>query len=133
MFRIIAITFVLVASILSVLAAPATELEKRKTYNGKATWYVAGLGACGDWDDGKSNNVVALSRLRWFSGANCQQWVSIEANGQSTYALVRDECEGCEVDHIDLSEAAFQALADLEVGELNNVKWHFMPRGFEPW
>lgn len=43
-------------------AVGTSDLEKRG-YSGKATWYNAGLGACGKWNSG-SDKIVALSPSR---------------------------------------------------------------------
>lgn len=68
----------LLASVLAVLAvaipsnATVEALEKRVTHSGRATYFEAGLGACGKTNKG-SDMIVAISHLRWSNGGNCDQ------------------------------------------------------------
>ncbi|KZW03662.1 hypothetical protein EXIGLDRAFT_744017 [Exidia glandulosa HHB12029] len=105
-------------------------LEKRVTHSGRATWFEAGLGACGKQNKG-SDMIVAISHLRWGSGGNCDQWMKITANGKTAYALTRDECMGCAIDAIDLSEAAFTHFFPTSKGVFT-ASWQFMAKGWHP-
>ncbi|EJD49797.1 hypothetical protein AURDEDRAFT_58927 [Auricularia subglabra TFB-10046 SS5] len=106
------------------------ELDKRVTHTGRVTWFKAGLGACGKRNTG-SDLIVAISHLRWSGGNNCDQWMKITANGKTAYALTRDECMGCAVDAIDLSEAAFKKFYSTDKGVFT-ATWNFMPKGWKP-
>lgn len=83
-------------------------------------------GACGTVHK-DSDRVVALDSAIYDGGSHCGKKVHIInlANGHSTDAIVADECPTCLTGNsLDLSEAAFQDLADLSVGQLNIVWWY---------
>lgn len=78
-------------------AAPETAVEsdiatsnlEKRGYSGKATWYDAGLGACGKWNSG-SDKIVALSSSRKLSLQHCRTpnsdagWQNTMASAEST-------------------------------------------------
>ncbi|KAH9921657.1 RlpA-like double-psi beta-barrel-protein domain-containing protein-containing protein [Fomitopsis serialis] len=114
-------------------ALPLKALGKRDDYQGDATYFETGTGACG-YTDNDSDPIVAISHLIYGEGGNCNQWIQITnpANGQSQYGQVRDECEGCGQYNIDLSPSLFQSLGeDLSVGRFG-VDWHYMDKNFSP-
>jgi len=119
-----------------VFAAPIevrTAISKRDIYDGQATYYETGQGACG-YTDSDSDPVVAVSQSIYGGGGYCDRWMQITntANGQSQYGKIRDECEGCGRYDIDLSSSLFQSLgADLSQGMLQ-VEWDFMDKDFSP-
>jgi len=55
----------------------------------------------------------------------CGKTVTIALNGKTTTAEVVDKCEGCEGRSIDLSNGAFEDLADMDLGRVHNVVWWF--------
>ncbi|KAF7365961.1 Riboflavin-aldehyde forming enzyme [Mycena venus] len=57
-------------------------------------------------------------------GAHCWQHLDVEYNGQHIDVTIGDLCPGCGTDDIDLSQGAFAALADLNLGRIP-VQWHF--------
>ncbi|KAG8743345.1 hypothetical protein FRC12_015071 [Ceratobasidium sp. 428] len=92
-------------------------LEKRITHVGRATWFHTGLGNCGSWDS-EDHPIFAVSSAMYQGGKNCNQWAKLTntKNGKSVYARMRDSCPPCGYNDIDLSPAAFQALASLDDG-----------------
>jgi hypothetical protein len=65
---------------------------------------------------------------RYADGGLCGKQVEIVnlANGKSVKVTIADSCPTCHNDvSIDLSVSAFEALADLSVGELN-MKWQYV-------
>ncbi|KAK0464410.1 uncharacterized protein EV420DRAFT_1040451 [Desarmillaria tabescens] len=98
------------------------------------TWFYPGKGNCG-YIDGNNDKILAMSKSFYDAngGSNCNQWVSIvnEGNGKSAYGLLRDSCESCGWDDIDMSPGLFEELDDLSTGELT-VKWHFMAKSWSP-
>lgn len=126
---------------LSVLAGPAgalptttaTPLEAPDDKNttavgaaaaGRFTWYNTGLGACG-WANTDGELVVALSHLTFdphTPGGNpnhnalCGRRLRASYAGRSVDVTVVDRCPSCAADDLDLSPAAFQRLAGLDVG-----------------
>ncbi|CCM05810.1 uncharacterized protein FIBRA_08044 [Fibroporia radiculosa] len=143
----------LVSILPAVFASPTGDsiaLDKRVTHEGWATWYDTGLGACG-YTDSNSSPVVAISHLIYGSGGNCNQasslymcragftddravsqWMEITYNGITQYGKTRDECEACGEYDIDLSPSLFEGFADLSVGKLEDVEWHFMNKDWSP-
>ncbi|KAF8554687.1 hypothetical protein OG21DRAFT_1508695 [Imleria badia] len=126
---------VISALFLTVLGVPTSsdnQLEARRTYAGRGTWFNDGLGACG-LTNKDSDIIVALPVDEYDRGAHCNQWVKITniANGKTAYGLVRDECPGCGQYGLDMSIGLFEKLGDLNTGVLS-IDWNFMPKGFSP-
>ncbi|KAK1226261.1 hypothetical protein PQX77_010734 [Marasmius sp. AFHP31] len=131
-------TLVLVffASLMTVSAAPVAfsshYLEKRLTRHGRGTWFKPGMGNCG-----KRNNdndpIVAIGGNLYNrnGGRNCDQWVSITANGKTAYGLTRDSCPECSDDDLDMSPSLFKRFDNLDAGVLD-IKWQFEPKGWTP-
>lgn len=94
---------------------------------GDMTYYDTALGACGWTNDGTTEKVVALSHLLMGTQSNgnpyCGKTITIEHGGKTTTAKVVDKCMGCEPYAIDLSDAAFQDLADMGVGR-TTATWY---------
>ncbi|KAJ7917365.1 RlpA-like double-psi beta-barrel-protein domain-containing protein-containing protein [Mycena leptocephala] len=127
------------ASFLSVLAAclavgvkatpvtsPEVDLNARTTiFSGDATWYDpnGNVGACGAPMQ-NSDFIVALSSAHYHDGAHCWQHLDVEYNGKHIDVTIGDLCPGCGTEGIDLSQGAFAALADLNLGVIP-VQWHF--------
>ena len=85
-------------------------------HSGDITYYTIGLGACGEDDTGKDEeiSIVALSHLLMGTESNgnpmCGKTIQIESNGRTTTAVVKDKCMGCAMWDIDVSEKVFQDL-----------------------
>lgn len=101
--------------------------------DGDLTYYDVGMGACGFDDSGLDDTdyIVAISHLVMGTQSNgnpyCNQHVTIEANGKTIKAVIRDKCMGCAAGDVDVSKAAFKALyGDLEGGRLP-AKWYVSP------
>ncbi|EPQ53852.1 riboflavine-aldehyde-forming enzyme, partial [Gloeophyllum trabeum ATCC 11539] len=88
-----------------------------------ATWFTPGLGACGA-NSLSTDFVVALSPSDYAAGAHCFTHITVNFNGAATDATVFDLCPGCAPGSIDLSPAAFSALASLGAGRVK-VDWAF--------
>ncbi|EPS96079.1 hypothetical protein FOMPIDRAFT_92838 [Fomitopsis schrenkii] len=119
--------FVLAAS-----ALPVQEFVKRDNA-GSGTYYDTGTGACG-YTDNNNDPIVAISHLIYGDGGSCNQWVQITnpANGKSQYGHVRDECEGCGQNDLDMSPSLFQSLGEsLSVGRFP-ITWHYMDKNWSP-
>ncbi|KAJ9100994.1 hypothetical protein QFC20_005278 [Naganishia adeliensis] len=135
------------AAALSVLAATSTYaaplneeasthiLEPRLTHYGRATWFHVGgnAGHCGGWStDDEMIVAIPTTLYERNGGSNCGQRVSITntENGKHIEAVVRDSCPPCDEGSLDLSPAAFNALASggLDQGLLNNIQWNFRKR-----
>ena len=61
--------------------------------------------------------------------STCYDWDSQSGQldqGRSVDVTVVDLCPGCQSGHIDLSQGAFQQLADLGLGVLNGVEYHYL-------
>ncbi|KAE8445273.1 hypothetical protein EG329_013511 [Mollisiaceae sp. DMI_Dod_QoI] len=96
---------------------------------GDITFYTAGLGACGETTNGDTDKVVALPYELMGTQSNgnpyCGKTITISYGGKSTTATVVDKCMGCKGDSIDLSNAAFQELAEFALGRGTGAKWYF--------
>ncbi|CAA7261997.1 unnamed protein product [Cyclocybe aegerita] len=96
-----------------------------QAYWGRATWYYDGVGACGGWNT-NTDYVVALAPSEYYNnGGHCDKMIRVNYQGRSITVKVVDLCPSCGSGAIDLSLAAFQALAPLEMGVIN-VEWGFI-------
>ncbi|EJF65164.1 RlpA-like double-psi beta-barrel-protein domain-containing protein-containing protein [Dichomitus squalens] len=109
-------------------AAIAVALFVCKGYatTGEATYYLpaGGYGACGRQLQ-NSDFVVALSPSEYASGANCFRSMSVQYQGRSVEVTVADLCPSCAVGHIDLSEGAFEQLANTGLGVISPVTYNY--------
>ncbi|WVF69107.1 hypothetical protein IAT40_003881 [Kwoniella sp. CBS 6097] len=101
--------FATLAALAVVSAAPALE---KKDNSGTATYYDAGLGACG-WTNSNSDYVVAVNSAQFDQG-NCgkQIWIYNGATGKTVSAQAADECPTCNYGDLDLSQGLFGALTN---------------------
>ena len=109
------------------LAAPVSKNE----YNGDATFYYpTGLGACGS-EITPSDFIAALAAEDFDpftpnhnpnNNCLCGSLVEVNFNGKSVNVTIVDRCVGCKSGDIDLSPAAFEELADLDIGRIK-VSW----------
>ncbi|KAF9005436.1 Non-catalytic module family EXPN protein, partial [Cyathus striatus] len=139
MYRFTLLIIALFASVLVSLASPVpvadgqlVDIEKRLTRTGRGTWFIPGLGNCGQVNT-QSDLIVAIGKGLYDrnGGSNCDQYVQIvnTSNGKSVYAKTRDSCPSCSDNDLDMSPATFQKLASLDVGVLK-ISWHFMNKSW---
>ncbi|RPD63955.1 barwin-like endoglucanase [Lentinus tigrinus ALCF2SS1-7] len=92
----------------------------------EATWYQPGgaYGACGSINQ-NSDLVAALSPSEYASGANCYRRMRVGYQNKFVDVTIVDLCPSCAVGHIDLSEGAFEQLANLGVGVIQGVTYQY--------
>ncbi|SNX82602.1 uncharacterized protein MEPE_01308 [Melanopsichium pennsylvanicum] len=110
---------------LAAAGAAAAPIAKRSS--GQATYYAAGLGACG-WTNSGSDFIVAMNAPEWNGGSHCGQTVTITntQNGNTQKAQVADLCPGCSYGSLDMSTGLFSALndGDMDAGVFP-ISWSF--------
>ncbi|KAI0753801.1 RlpA-like double-psi beta-barrel-protein domain-containing protein-containing protein [Fomes fomentarius] len=96
---------------------------------GDATFYTPGLGSCGH-PNVETDFIAALDPTTMQNPANpnanplCGRQVQVTGpDGRTVMVTVADTCPGCAPGSIDLTPAAFQQLASLDVGRLQGVSW----------
>jgi len=101
-----------------------------ETFNGEATFYEVGLGACGETNS-DSEMIAALNHAQWdafgsMSNGNpaCGKQATLNYEGKSVTVTIRDKCMGCKHGDLDLSPAAFKQLADEGAGRIQ-MSWNF--------
>ncbi|AEO68335.1 uncharacterized protein THITE_52547 [Thermothielavioides terrestris NRRL 8126] len=101
--------------------------------SGRFTYYNPGLGACG-YTNTDSDYVVALSHADFDPSTPngnpnenplCGKKLRAAYNGKTVDVTVVDRCVACNSGDLDLSPAAFSALADLSVGVLQGT-WNWL-------
>ncbi|KAL0945410.1 hypothetical protein HGRIS_000902 [Hohenbuehelia grisea] len=121
------ITTLVLTAVIAARTAQAAAIEASNTtdvaLSGDATWYNTGLGACGGRNK-DSDRIVALSPRQFKNRQNCRKHIKVHYRGKTVDATVVDLCPGCAGDSIDLSPAAFKALAPLDDGRIK-VTWNF--------
>lgn len=110
---------------LAVAGASAAPIVKRSS--GQATYYAAGLGACG-WTNSGSDFIVAMNAPEWNGGSNCGKTVTITntQNGNTQQAQIVDLCPGCSWGSLDMSTSLFSALnnGNMDAGVFP-ISWSF--------
>ncbi|CAO1628692.1 unnamed protein product [Parajaminaea phylloscopi] len=107
------------ALVASVAAAPL----QRRGKAGQATFYDAGLGACG-WTNSGSDKIVAVTYANWAGGANCGKTISITHNGNTQQATIADLCPTCGgSDDLDMSWGLFSALGGTHDMGVFQMQW----------
>ncbi|KAF8908021.1 hypothetical protein CPB85DRAFT_1436282 [Mucidula mucida] len=111
-----------------VLAAPVhseAQVQKR-TFSGEATYFVVGLGACGDTSV-STDYVVALASADYGDGEYCDQTVVITdtSSGTSTTATVKDKCPSCASGDLDMSEGLFDFFKGSTEDGVFDITWEF--------
>ncbi|PWN40492.1 hypothetical protein IE81DRAFT_325489 [Ceraceosorus guamensis] len=95
----------------------------KRGYSGRATYYEAGLGACGRTNSG-SDFIVAVNPAQWAGGSNCFKTITITVGGKSRTAQITDLCPGCPSGALDLSQGLFTQFADTSAGVFQ-MSWSF--------
>lgn len=99
-------------------------------HTGQATFYDTGMGSCGITNT-DSDFIVALNKDMWQAGmidgnpnhnTLCGKQLTAHRNGKSVTVTVTDMCPGCASGDLDLSPAAFNALATPSEGRVE-VSW----------
>ncbi|KAF3924316.1 hypothetical protein ABW21_db0208230 [Orbilia brochopaga] len=105
------------------------------SHSGKATYYDAGLGSCGETHS-NSDMICALSKATMgkTAGANpnlnpmCGTMIRVKSAANPTGITVKivDTCPGCAgVDDLDLTPAAFDQLGDQAAGVID-ITWDYI-------
>ncbi|KAL6359145.1 hypothetical protein LRP88_07362 [Fusarium phalaenopsidis] len=102
-----------------------------QVHYGELTYYDVGLGACGEDHAGQDESVsiVALSAGLMGRQGNgnpyCGRTITLKANGATATAVVKDKCEGCAFNDIDVSKKVFKSLWGSLVPGRTPVEWYF--------
>lgn len=86
---------------------------------GTATFYLEadGTGAC-SFDASPDPMITAISALDWSDALHCGRCLRVWGPEGSIVVKVVDQCPECPSGHLDLSPAAFDAIADPLVGQV---------------
>ncbi|GAC72381.1 hypothetical protein PANT_7c00074 [Moesziomyces antarcticus T-34] len=103
------------------------------SFDGQATYYAPGLGACG-WTNTESDYIVAVSHSLFdsFGTGNpnknpiCGHKIKATYQGKSITVSVSDRCEGCAWGDLDFTPSGFQQLAPLSKGRLDGLTWSWI-------
>ncbi|KAF8880755.1 RlpA-like double-psi beta-barrel-protein domain-containing protein-containing protein [Infundibulicybe gibba] len=93
-------------------------------FQGQATWYRTGYGSCGGSNQ-DGDFIAALSTAEYNGGAHCWQRIMVEHEGRSVEVTIVDSCPGCGENGLDLSPAAFEALAPSGAGRID-ISWSYL-------
>lgn len=105
-----------------------SNLQKR--FSGTATYYLTGMGACGQYSQ-PSDFIVALNSAQYgggYPGPNCFKPITICAKGKCVGATIMDECPTCGYGSLDLSEGLFTQFANTGDGVFQ-MTWTFADGG----
>ncbi|WVR06669.1 hypothetical protein IAU60_003701 [Kwoniella sp. DSM 27419] len=121
-------TKTIVAALAAVSFATASPtLQKKDQNSGQATYYDAGLGACG-WTNSNDDFVVAVNSAQ-YQGGNCgkQIWVWNPSTSTIAFPTIADECPTCAYGDLDMSTGLFGHLSNGNYDEgVFQMNWGFM-------
>lgn len=129
----LAVPHTAVRGLISIRGAAADFLTG--TQVGQGTWFNPGLGSCGIMNT-DSDYIAAVSHILYDSypgngGINpnrnpvCGRKINVTYQAKSVTITVTDRCEACAETDLDVSPAAFSQLADISVGRLDEISWHW--------
>ncbi|KAJ5449991.1 uncharacterized protein N7458_006440 [Penicillium daleae] len=102
-------------------------------YEGDLTYYNPALGSCG-YTNTDSDMICAVSHILYdaaSTGSNpnanplCGLKIRLRRNGESVDVKIVDRCVGCAVTDLDVTEAVFKKVADLDQGRVP-VEWSWL-------
>jgi hypothetical protein len=102
-------------------------------YDGDLTYYNPALGSCG-YTNTDSDMICAVSHILYdaaSTGSNpnanplCGLKIRLRRNGESVDVKIVDRCVGCAVTDLDVTEAVFKKVADLDQGRVP-VEWSWL-------
>jgi len=97
----------------------------KRSYSGQATFYEAGLGACGGYNT-DSDFIVALNIEQWDGGSHCNQAITITSDkGITQGATITDQCPGCAYGALDMTPALFQSLGHTADDGVFQMTWDY--------
>ncbi|EIM90428.1 uncharacterized protein STEHIDRAFT_154254 [Stereum hirsutum FP-91666 SS1] len=94
-----------------------SSVEKRSFDNARFTYFVDGLGACGQTNVA-SDFIVALNTHQWDGGSHCFEAITITYNGKTATASIADECQECPENALDFSQGLFDYFASEDAGTI---------------
>ncbi|KAJ5658654.1 uncharacterized protein N7484_002303 [Penicillium longicatenatum] len=104
-------------------------------YSGDLTYYDPGLGACGDTNTA-SELICAVSHIVFDAASTssnpndnplCGLKIRIRRDGQSVDVTVVDRCVGCEKTDLDVTEKAFEQVANIPQGRVT-MEWAWLEK-----
>lgn len=123
----------MLVAIMFQLGEAAHLYRRKKTFSGKATWFVPSKeggseGACGVYNDDDAY-IVAMNSDQYGDMDEvsdlCGKTVKIKYGDNSVEAKVTDACPECDYGSLDLTQAVFKELDDLDTGVLD-ITWKFV-------
>ncbi|KJA17740.1 hypothetical protein HYPSUDRAFT_46079 [Hypholoma sublateritium FD-334 SS-4] len=95
----------------------------RRAAGATFTWFVTGLGACGNFNV-PSDFIVALDREQFDVDSHCGAAVTITINGKVAHATIADRCKGCGFNNLDLTQGLYAYFDPTMNGQLEG-EWEF--------
>ncbi|KAJ5752597.1 hypothetical protein N7520_009514 [Penicillium odoratum] len=104
-------------------------------YSGDLTYYDPGLGACGDTST-SSELICAVSHILFDAASTssnpndnplCGLKIRIRRDGKSVDVKVVDRCVGCAETDLDVTETAFEKLANIPQGRVT-MEWAWLEK-----
>lgn len=106
----------------------STSVFGSEVHKGIATYYGVGVGNCGKRST-DSEFVCAISQKMYNTLADsysisqyCGHMINVTHDGKTIQVKVVDSCPECDENHLDLSPAAFNSLADPVLGIID-IEW----------
>ncbi|GAA5862270.1 hypothetical protein JCM3774_004843 [Rhodotorula dairenensis] len=97
----------------------------KRDYNGRATFFDPGLGACGGYSSA-GDFMVAMNQAQYGDlgavSSWCFQTITISYGGKTAQAKVMDACPGCPYGGLDMSPSLFNYFSNPDAGVIY-VSW----------
>jgi expansin (peptidoglycan-binding protein) len=122
--RVLIIHIVFVGYIISTIQAQNNCIEQQ-LFKGDGTYYGAtGAGNC-SFDQGTNNLMVGAMNREQYNGSNaCGMCATVKGPKGTVEILITDQCPECKWGDIDLSEQAFEKIADKIAGRVP-IEWKY--------
>ena len=96
-------------------------------YKGEGTYYGATGGGNCSFDVGTNNlKVGAMNNSQYANSQPCGACVEVKGPKGSLQIMVVDRCPECKQGDLDLSESAFEQIAEKSAGRVP-IEWHYIP------
>jgi len=95
----------------------------RRAAGASFTWFVTGLGACGNFNVA-SDFIVSLDMEQFDVNSHCGAQVTITINGKVAQATIADRCKSCGYGNLDLTTGLYAYFDPTMNGRLQG-EWEF--------
>jgi len=111
---------------LPIITTPPGSIPFGPIHTGEGTWYYAtGAGNCSFPASPENMMVAAMNHTDYANSALCGAYVQVTGPNGTIIVRIVDQCPGCPINDIDLSQEAFAEIANLADGRVP-ISWQLV-------